>query len=110
MKTSVMAAAVLLVATAGAAPAFAAGSVQRGKIIAETNCGGCHALGTTGESPNPKSPPFRTLSKKFKLENLEESLAEGITVGHQGMEMPEFQFDPPQIDDFISYLKSINQP
>lgn len=114
MKTSFIAvvvpALVWAAVSVGAAPAFAAGSVQRGKIIAETNCGGCHALGTTGDSPNPKSPPFRTLSKKFKLENLEESLAEGITVGHQGMEMPEFQFDPPQIDDFIAYLKSVNQP
>jgi cytochrome c len=90
--------------------ALAAGNTQRGKIIAETNCAGCHAIGPTGESPNPKSPPFRTLSKKFKLDNLEEALAEGITVGHQGMEMPEFQFDPPQIEDFIAYLKSVNAP
>lgn len=110
MKTSFMAAVVGASLVLGASSAWAAGSVERGKIIAETNCGGCHALGTTGDSPNAKSPPFRMLSKKFKLENLEESLAEGITVGHEGKDMPEFQFDPPQIDDFIAYLKSVNQP
>jgi cytochrome c len=110
MKHPFIVAGVIGAIALGILPAHAAGNVQRGKIIAETNCGGCHALGTTGASPNAKSPPFRTLSKKFKLENLEESLAEGITVGHQGMEMPEFQFDPPQIDDFIAYLKSVNQP
>jgi cytochrome c len=90
--------------------ALAAGNVQRGKIIAETNCAGCHAIGPTGESPNPKSPPFRTLSKRFKIDNLEEALAEGISVGHKGQDMPEFQFDPPQIEDFLAYLKSVNQP
>jgi mono/diheme cytochrome c family protein len=92
-----------------AGAACAEGNPQRGKIIAETNCAGCHAIGPTGESPNPKSPPFRTLSQKFKIENLEEALAEGITVGHQGQDMPEFQFDPPQIDDFLAYLKSVNR-
>ena len=92
-----------------AGAAFAAGNPQRGKLIAETNCAGCHAIGPTGDSPNPKSPPFRTLSQKFKLDNLEEALAEGITVGHQGKDMPEFQFDPPQIDDFLTYLKSVNK-
>jgi mono/diheme cytochrome c family protein len=91
-------------------PAFPAGSPQRGKIIAETNCAGCHAVGTTGESPDPKAPLFRELSRKFKIENLEEALAEGIVVGHETVNMPEFQFDPPQIDDFLTYLKSINKP
>lgn len=88
-------------------PAFASGNPQRGKIIAQTHCAGCHAIGPTGESPNAKAPPFRTLSQRFKIENLEEALAEGITVGHQGLEMPEFRFDPPQIDDFLAYLKSV---
>jgi cytochrome c len=96
-----------LASLAAAEPAFAAGSVQRGKIIAETNCAGCHAIGPTGDSPNAKAPAFRTLSQRFKIENLEEALAEGITVGHQGLEMPEFRFDPPQIEDFLAYLKSV---
>ena len=31
---------------------------------------------------------------------LQEALAEGIGVGHETRQMPEFQFDPAQIDDF----------
>ena len=110
MRHFFMPAAAMATALILSAPALAAGNAQRGKIIAETNCAGCHAIGPTGESPNPKSPPFRTLSQKFKIENLEEALAEGIVVGHETVNMPEFQFDPPQIDDFLTYLKSINQP
>jgi mono/diheme cytochrome c family protein len=110
MHVCLKSAAALATALLLTAPALATGNPQRGKIIAETNCAGCHAIGPTGESPNPKSPPFRTLSQKFKIENLEEALAEGIVVGHETVNMPEFQFDPPQIDDFLAYLKSINQP
>jgi cytochrome c len=109
MHACLKSAAALATALLVSAPALASGSPQRGKIIAETNCAGCHAIGPTGESPNPKSPPFRTLSQKFKIENLEEALAEGIVVGHETVNMPEFQFDPPQIDDFLAYLKSINE-
>lgn len=100
-------AAMVCLALIPAAAAAAAGSVQRGKIIAQTHCAGCHAIGPAGESPNAKAPPFRTLSQRFKIENLEEALAEGIMVGHQGLDMPEFRFDPPQIDDFLAYLKSV---
>ncbi len=69
----------------------------------------CHAIGRRGASPNPKSPPFRTLAEFYPIESLQEALAEGISVGHEGIEMPEFQFSPAQIDDLTAYLKSINR-
>jgi cytochrome c len=103
--------AILLAAVASlplAAPACAdAALIARGHAIAKDNCGRCHAIGKTDESTNPKSPPFRTLSRKYPLTDLEEALSEGIMVGHQGLEMPQFRFDPEQTDALLAYLASV---
>jgi cytochrome c len=83
--------------------------VKRGEAIARINCGGCHAIGVKGASPNPKSPPFRTLSRKYPLDYLEEALAEGIVVGHEGLEMPPFRFSAPRIEALLAYLRTIQK-
>jgi mono/diheme cytochrome c family protein len=80
----------------------------RGRAIAEANCGRCHAIGTTGDSPAPEAPPFRQLSEKYRVANLEEALAEGISVGHPMM--PQFQFAPGDVDALIAYLQAIQDP
>ena len=103
-KTLVIAA---LVSLAAPSVALAKGSPARGQKIAERNCQKCHAIGRTGESANPKSPPFRTLSQRYPLKDLEESMAEGLMVGHEGPEMPLFEFRPAQIDDIMAYLRAI---
>ena len=82
-------------------------TLMRGKAIAQANCGKCHAIGPTGASPNPKSPPVRTLSHKYPLSDLEEALAEGIVVGHEGAEMPQFRLSTGQIEALLAYLGSI---
>ncbi|MBY6240800.1 cytochrome c [Methylosinus sp. Sm6] len=84
-------------------------AVSRGRAIAQANCSRCHAIGAKGDSPNPASPPFRTLAGKYPLENLEEALAEGIVVGHGGLDMPRFQFSPAQIDALLAYLATIQK-
>ena len=61
------------------------------------------------ESANPKSPPFRLLARKYPLSNLEEALAEGIVVGHEGLEMPQFRLSPAQIEALLAYLRSIQK-
>jgi len=83
-------------------------AVTRGRAFAEQNCGRCHALGSSGESPNPKAPPFRALHERYPVETLSEALAEGIRTGHK--EMPQFDaLDTAQIDDLIAYLKSLEK-
>ena len=82
---------------------------SRGEVLARENCGTCHAIGLKGDSSNAKAPAFRTLSKRYKLENLEEALAEGIVVGHGDAGMPHFIFEPDDIADLIAYLKRINK-
>jgi mono/diheme cytochrome c family protein len=81
--------------------------VQRGRAFAQTNCSRCHAIGPVGESPLPKAPPFRTLHLRYPVEDLVESLAEGIRTAHPAM--PEFQLDAAQIADLIAYLKSLER-
>ena len=87
-------------------PAMAASpDQQRGKTFALNNCARCHAIERVGPSPLKIAPPFRTLHKRYPIETLAESLAEGIQTGHPTM--PEFRLDPDQIHDLLSYLKTL---
>ena len=98
---------VLVFLMSGIDPSWA---VDTGEELAVRHCGLCHAVGTDGVSPNPRAPAFRYLSKKYPLDNLQEALAEGIMVGHDGPEMPEFAFEPKQIDALIDHMKRISKP
>lgn len=97
---------VLLIVLAGPASAQD-GQPERGRSFAEANCASCHAIGRSGASRLPAAPPFRTLHQRYPVEQLAESLAEGITTGHDAM--PEFRLEPPQIDDFLAYLRTLQR-
>lgn len=106
-------AALLFVFAATCASALA-GAPERGLLtlgasVAKANCSRCHAVGRTGASANPKSPPFRYLARRYPLSNLEEALGEGIVVGHEGPEMPQFQFNAKQVEALLAYLASIQR-
>jgi mono/diheme cytochrome c family protein len=92
-------------------PAYGADALsppaQRGLVLVKTNCARCHAISIVGSSPLKIAPPFRTLHERYPVEDLEESLAEGIVTGHPTM--PEFRFDPGQVRDIISYLKTLER-
>lgn len=91
-------------------PAYAGddhAAIRSGRTFVEKNCSPCHAVGSTGESPHPDAPAFRSLSTRYPLANLEESLAEGILTGHP--DMPEFKVQPKDISDIIRYLNSIQK-
>lgn len=78
-----------------------------GRELVARNCGACHAISRSDTSAHPAAPALRHLSRSYPVLALEESLAEGIMVGHP--DMPEFQFEPDEIDAIISYLQSIQQ-
>jgi len=80
---------------------------DKGEVIVRQNCSRCHAVGLDGVSPNPDAPPFRTLSSNYPVEDLAESLAEGIVSGHP--DMPIFVFGPRDVDAIIAYLESIQE-
>ena len=80
-------------------------SEERGKTFALNNCARCHSIDKVSPSPLKIAPPFRALHKRYPIETLAGSLAEGIQTGHPTM--PEFRLDPDQIHDLLSYLKSL---
>lgn len=82
-------------------------TAQRGLTIAKTYCARCHSIDRVTASPLTIAPPFRTLHTKYPVENLQEALAEGISTGHPTM--PEFRFDPGQVNDFITFLKTLER-
>ena len=100
-----------LVSAYGTGSTMAAGypsdpvSMATGLELAEVHCSACHAVEQNDKSRMEKAPAFRNLGKRYPLEDLEESLAEGIVTGHEGM--PEFSFSPEEIDAFLGYLSSI---
>jgi cytochrome c len=101
-----LAALVYIAACASHAPLPA--RTERGQEIAQQNCSSCHAIGVTGASPAPEAPPFRTLSAHYRVNALEEALAEGISVGHPAM--PQFEFAPEDVNALVAYLQAIQTP
>ena len=95
----------LMVVCAAPSKAVEKNLVDKGEALVKENCSRCHAIGKEGDSPHPPAPPFRTLSKKYPIEDLAESLAEGIVSGHP--DMPIFVFGPHDVDAIIDYLQSI---
>jgi len=102
--TTIVAAALVVLAIR---PAAAADDIKQGEALLARDCGRCHAVGRSGDSPRKDAPQFRTLAKRYPIESLEEALGEGIMSGHP--DMPEFKFDADEVGAIIAYLKSIQQ-
>src|SRR5689334_18995723 len=81
---------------------------QQGQALLANNCARCHAIAATGESPHREAPPFRTLGQNYPVDWLAEALGEGLSTGHP--DMPEFVFEPHEINAILTYLKSIQVP
>lgn len=107
MRAPAILAALFLATFPALATAAPAGKYAAGRAIARP-CAACHAIGVRGASPDPHAPPFRTLARKYPLENLQEGFAEGVFVGHSDG-MPMFRLSPEQIQDFLNYLRSIQR-
>ncbi|MDA0662490.1 MAG: cytochrome c [Proteobacteria bacterium] len=105
-RTLIIAAILSMLQISDGAVRAAGDEAASGRLLAQQFCARCHAIDATGKSPFEPAPPFRTLSAKYPLEELEEALAKGIIVGHEAM--PEFQLSPEQIDSFIAYLHSLD--
>jgi mono/diheme cytochrome c family protein len=106
----------VIVALAGAmgagalsSSARAEGGAEEGRDMAERLCSGCHAISGPGPSPVEQAPPFSGFERKWPVEYLAESLAEGIVTGHGPVQMPVFVFTPEEIDDLLVYLKSVQE-
>jgi mono/diheme cytochrome c family protein len=97
----------ILLIVASQAAAAATPSERRGLGFAKSHCARCHAIGRSGKSRLEQAPPFRTLHTRYPVETLAEAFAEGIYTGHP--RMPAFELDPDQINDLLSYLKTLER-
>jgi mono/diheme cytochrome c family protein len=79
--------------------------IEDGRAIAEMHCASCHAIGTSGESPDPKAPWFRSVLSRYDVNVLETELILGMRVAHEPM--PQFQFEPGGATALIAYLRSV---
>ena len=79
--------------------------VQHGKSLVEKNCSPCHSVGVSGESPNKKAPPFRSLHARHPSLALREPLSRGIAAPHD--EMPRFTLAAAEIDSIVAYINSL---
>lgn len=83
-----------------------AADVEAGRKLAETHCSRCHATGNEGTSLMEGAPPLRDLKLRYPIDDLAESLAEGMETAHP--QMPVFTFSPEEIDDLLAYLDSLD--
>ena len=79
-------------------------AVQRGLQFSQANCARCHSIDRVSPSSLSIAPPFRNLHRRYPVEDLQVSLAEGIRTGHPNM--PELRLDPGQISDLIALLNT----
>jgi mono/diheme cytochrome c family protein len=80
-------------------------AAEAGHRLVAAQCAACHSVEASGASPLAAAPPFRVLHERYPVEELAEALAEGIVTGHR--EMPEFAFEPDEVEAIITYLKTL---
>jgi mono/diheme cytochrome c family protein len=81
---------------------------QKGKVLAERLCAGCHAVGPIGDSTHARAPPFRTLNRRVKIDaNFVNRLRKGLIVGDP--DMPSFRFNDDVTQALVAYITAIQQ-
>ena len=80
-------------------------AVSEGRELAQTHCARCHAVGTGGQSPNPKAPEFRLMQQRHPILALREPLTRGIAAPHD--EMPKFALGEGQVDNLVAYINTL---
>jgi mono/diheme cytochrome c family protein len=90
----------VLAGSAQARPATSAG-----ERFARRACAGCHAIGVTGASRNPLSPPFRTLAGRLRGRALAAELKAISAHGHQAM--PPIYMTPAERRAVAAYIRAV---
>lgn len=80
-------------------------SAARGQVFASAVCARCHAVRAHGVSPMHEAPPFRTLAKRFPVDDLSDVLVEGVERRHPAT--PDFRLAPGEAADLTAYIKAL---
>lgn len=94
-----------MAAVVEAAPAADRESVFRGKRNAEINCGPCHAVARSDESPNPEAPPLRDLWTRPSFATLRSDMTGPLFQSHAVM--PDFEPTIEQAADLMNYIEGM---
>ena len=105
--TAVAALALPLVAACSAAAQGLDPEQARARAMLENLCGRCHAVGKTGQSPNPLAPQFRRFGEKLYDTDMVQRLQDGLTTVHP--DMPTFRFNRHEAAAAVNYLRSIQK-
>ena len=97
----------LVLVLAACGPNTEAVDASRGERLAQERCAACHAVGRADVSLRANAPAFRDLHRRYPVDQLAESLAEGIVTGHP--DMPEQSFSPEEVNALITYLRSLER-
>jgi cytochrome c len=79
---------------------------EPGHRLAERRCSSCHAIGLTDASPRRDALALRDLYKRYPFDSLRASFLDGVHVGHP--DMPTFRLSRSEVDELLSYLRSID--
>ena len=85
---------------------LAVGSADRGAVLVQDKCAGCHAVERVGDSPMRAAPPFRVIGVLYPVRDFQEAFAEGLVTAHPSM--PAFEMAPTDIADVIAYPDSVS--
>jgi tetratricopeptide (TPR) repeat protein len=80
--------------------------IAHGRTLAQKNCAWCHAIGRSGDSPNPRAPRWRDIAQRHPILALREPLSRGIARPHD--EMPKFDLSDAEVDTIIAYINSLS--
>ncbi|MDP1907407.1 MAG: c-type cytochrome [Hyphomicrobium sp.] len=105
MKIQCGIAVVAVLVFSGGAPSAEADIAARGKSLVAANCSRCHAIEKNDKSTHREALPFREVVLRYPPDQLAEALAEGIMSGHP--DMPEFTFEPAEIEAIVGYLATL---
>jgi cytochrome c len=105
MKIQCGIAVVAVLVLSGGATSAETDVAARGKALIAANCSRCHAIEMNDQSPHREALPFREVVLRYPPDQLAEALAEGIMSGHP--DMPEFTFEPLEIEAIIAYLATL---
>lgn len=81
-------------------------SAARGRLLAESRCGACHAM--TGEAEPGRPPAFSTLAARYRAHSLRARLTEIDETGH--FNMPPLKMGDADVEDIAAWLDSLPLP
>lgn len=102
----------LAISAAACQPIVANGPSTRppaaGLAFAQASCGGCHAVGRFGASPNPNAPAFAGIVNQRGL--TAETLSSWLRDAHNYPEEMEFYLEGREVDDLVAYMITLRDP